>query len=61
MANPVRNVTSARPHGNRFFLATLQCGHQVMCPSIRIRGSRFSVRAPLTATCNQCPKESTHG
>ena len=61
MADAVRNVTSARPHDAHSFLVTLACGHQVLCPAARVRGTLLSVRAPLTALCNQCPKDTPHG
>ncbi len=55
MDEPRRNVMSstAGPNG---FACLLSCGHTVLCPAVPVRGSRFSQRAPLTATCTHCPK-----
>lgn len=60
MAEFTRNVLSATLAG-RDYACLLACGHTVICPGVHVRGSRFSQRAPFTAICNQCPKESTHG
>lgn len=63
-AAPVRNVTSAQfiasPGSSVLaarFQCLLSCGHVVIRPGEHVRGTRFSVRAPHTAPCNQCPKE----
>ncbi|MGG6314661.1 hypothetical protein ACQ5SB_00070 [Stenotrophomonas geniculata] len=65
-AAPVRNVTSARfiasPSSSVLaarFQCLLSCGHVVIRQGEHVRGTRFSLRAPHTATCNQCPKETT--
>lgn len=65
---PVRNVSSAQlvasPGASVLaarFKCLLSCGHVVIRPSEHVRGTRCSLRAPHTATCNQCPKETTHG
>lgn len=56
MASVRRNVLSstAGPNG---FACLLSCGHTVLCPGVRVRGTMFSQRAPFTATCNQCLKD----
>lgn len=68
IAAPVRNVTSAQfvasPGASALsarFQCLLSCGHVVIRPSEHVRGTRFSLRAPHTAPCNQCPKEASHG
>lgn len=55
VASPGASVLSAR------FQCLLSCGHIVIRPGEHVRGTKFSLRAPQTATCNQCPKEPTHG
>lgn len=67
-AAQVRNVTSAQfvasPGASVLsaqFQCLLSCGHIVIRLGEHVRGTRFSLRAPQTATCNQCPKEPTHG
>lgn len=55
VASPGASVLSAR------FQCLLSCGHIVIRPGEHVRGTRFSLRAPQTSTCNQCPKEPTHG
>ncbi len=39
----------------------LDCGHIVIRSGEHVRGTRFSIRAPQSATCNQCKKEPAHG
>lgn len=63
-AAPIRTVSSARfiaSPGTSVLAARYQCvlacGHVVIRPGEHVRGTRFSLRAPLTAPCNQCPKE----
>lgn len=67
-AAPVRNVTSAKfvasPGATLLpgrFQCLLSCGHLVIRQSEHVRGTRFSLCAPHTASCNQCPKEATNG
>lgn len=67
-AAPVRNVIRAQfvPSPGASVLAArfqclLSCGHVVIRPGEHVRGTRFSLRAPQTAACNQCPKEPTYG
>lgn len=67
-AAPVRNVTStkfvASPGAcvlTGRFQCLLSCGHIVIRQGEHVRGSRFSLRAPHTAPCNQCPKEAPNG
>lgn len=55
MPNVSRNVISSTAFG-RQYSCLLSCGHTVVCPGVHVRGSLFSQRAPLTATCNQCSK-----
>ena len=43
------------------FQCELDCGHIVIRPGEHVRGTRFSIRAPHSAPCNQCKKEPTHG
>ncbi len=63
-AAPVRNVTSAQfiaSPGLSVLAARVQCllsyGQVVIRPGEHVRDTRFSLRAPHTAPCNQCPKE----
>lgn len=53
MIERLRNVISSTLSG-RQFVCLLSCGHTVSLPGVHVRGSRFSQRAPLTATCDQC-------
>lgn len=39
----------------------LDCGHIVIRPGEHVRGTRFSVRAPQSASCDQCKKEPIRG
>ncbi|MBH1510790.1 hypothetical protein JAK70_01350 [Stenotrophomonas maltophilia] len=55
ITSPGTSVLAAR------FQCLLDCGHVVIRPGEHVRGTRFSLRAPFTAPCNQCPKEPTHG
>ncbi len=43
------------------FQCGLDCGHIVIRPGEHVRGTRFSIRAPQTASCDQCKKEHIHG
>lgn len=43
------------------FQCELDCGHIVIRPGEHVRGTRFSIRAPHSAPCNQCKKEPDHG
>ncbi len=38
----------------------VNCGHIVIRPGEHVRGTRFSIRAPHSASCNQCKKEPAH-
>lgn len=59
---PIRNVTSSSINiANNKFLCVLSCGHTVNAHGVHVRGTRFSLRAPFTAPCNQCPKEASNG
>lgn len=67
-SDPVRAVVSAKfvasPGVSVLegrFQCELDCGHIVIRPGEHVRGTRFSVRAPQSAPCNQCMKESAHG
>ncbi|WP_414615153.1 hypothetical protein [Stenotrophomonas pavanii] len=55
IASPGTSILAAR------FQCLLDCGHVVIRPGEHVRGTRFSLRAPFTAPCNQCPKEPIHG
>lgn len=66
--NPVRAVVTAKfiasPGVSVLegrFQCELDCGHIVIRPGEHVRGTRFSVRAPHSAQCNQCKKEPHHG
>ncbi len=66
--NPVRVVVNAKfiasPGVSVLegrFQCELDCGHIVMRPGEHVRGTRFSIRAPHSAPCNQCKKEPDHG
>lgn len=59
MANVTRNVTSSTLSG-REYVCVLTCGHTVICAGVRVRGARFSQRAPLTAICIRCSEECRH-
>nr|DAH88560.1 MAG TPA: hypothetical protein [Caudoviricetes sp.] len=66
--NPVRAVVNAKfiasPGVSVLegrFQCELDCGHIVIRPGAHVRGTRFSIRAPHSAQCNQCKKESDHG
>ncbi len=74
MANQSSNVDPVRTVVNAKFIASpgvsvlegrfqceLDCGHIVIRPGEHVRGTRFSVRAPQSAACSQCKKESAHG
>ena len=74
MADQLLNVHPVRVVVNAKFVASpgvsvlegrfqceLDCGHIVMRPGEHVRGTRFSIRAPHSAQCNQCKKEPTHG
>lgn len=43
------------------FQCELDCGHIVIRPGEHVRGTRFSIRAPQSASCDQCKKEPIHG
>lgn len=61
-ATNIRNVISSSINvANNKFVCVLSCGHTISAPGVHVRGTRFSLRAPFTAPCNQCPKESTNG
>jgi len=67
-AAPVRNVTSAKfvasPGASVLtgrFQCLLSCGHIVIRSGEHVRGTRFSLRAPQSASCDQCKKEPMHG
>ncbi len=66
--NPVRAVVNAKfiasPGVSVLegrFQCELDCGHIVIRPGAHMRGTRFSIRAPHSAQCNQCKKEPDHG
>ncbi len=66
--NPVRTVVNSKfiasPGVSVLegrFQCELDCGHIVILPGEHVRGTRFSIRAPQSATCNQCKKEPAHG
>ncbi len=66
--NPVRAVVNAKfiasPGVSVLegrFQCELDCGHIVIRPGEHVRGTRFSIRAPDSAPCNQCRKEPAHG
>lgn len=42
------------------FQCELDCGHIVTRPGEHVRGTRFSIRAPQVAACDQCKKEPTN-
>jgi len=65
--HPVRAVVNARFVGSPCvsvlegrFQCELACGHIVIRSGEHVRGTRFSVRAPHSAQCNQCEKEPAH-
>lgn len=66
--NPVRAVVNAKFTASPGvsvlegrFQCELDCGHIVIRPGEHVRGTRFSIRAPQSAPCNQCKKEPDHG
>lgn len=66
--DPVRTVVNAKSIASPGvsvlegrFQCELDCGHIVIRPGEHVRGTRFSVRAPQSAPCSQCKKESAHG
>lgn len=66
--NPVRAVVNAKfiasPGVSVLegrFQCELDCGHIVIRPGEHVRGTRFSIRAPDSAPCNQCKKEPDYG
>lgn len=66
--NPVRTVVNAKfiasPGVSVLegrFQCELDCGHIVIRPGEHVLGTRFSIRAPHSAPCNQCKKEPDHG
>lgn len=66
--NPVRTVVNAKfiasPGVSVLqgrFQCELDCGHIVIRPGEHVRGTRFSVRAPQSASCDQCKKEPIRG
>lgn len=74
MADQLTTVTPVRAVVNAKFIASpgvsvlegrfqceLDCGHIVIRPGEHVRGTRLSIRAPQSATCNQCKKEPDHG
>ncbi|MBN5129370.1 hypothetical protein JY420_03430 [Stenotrophomonas maltophilia] len=65
--NPIRAVVNAKfiasPGVSVLdgrFQCELDCGHIVIRPGEHVRGTRFSIRAPHSAACNQCKKEPAH-
>ncbi|HDX0923703.1 TPA: hypothetical protein RNS88_003640 [Stenotrophomonas maltophilia] len=66
--NPVRAVVNAKfiasPGVSVLegrFQCELDCGHIVIRAGEHVRGTRFSIRAPQSAPCNQCKKEPGNG
>ena len=66
--NPVRTVVNAKfiasPGVSVLegrFQCELDCGHIVIRSGEHVRGTRFSVRAPHSVSCDQCKKEPIHG
>jgi len=55
VASPDSSVLQGR------FQCQLDCGHIVIRAGERVHGTRFSIRMPQSASCNQCKKEPARG